>query len=143
MFIFLPFKLQFSPFKSRIWVELNHFWPMFPFYTSLKTSENLWFSNVARGYKMRSLARNGLTQPFKWQPQKMVKYIQTIRRQQPTNCLNVTIFWGLALKWLNLLIKLELLRKLFGENSPITYGAVLFLVTFQRTASKPKWAKYQ
>ena len=124
---------------------------MFPFYTPLKTSENLWFSNIVRGYKMRSLARNGLTQPFKWQPQKMVKYIQTIRRQQPTNFLNVTIFWGLALKWLNLLIKLELLRKLFGENSPLTYGAVLFLVTFQRTygavlflvtfqrtASKPK-----
>ena len=32
----------------------------------------------------------------------MVKHTQTIRRQQPKNCLNVfEYFVGLALKWLN------------------------------------------
>ena len=35
------------------------------------------------------------------QPHKMVKQTQTIRRQQPTNCLSVfDYFMGLALKWL-------------------------------------------
>ena len=33
---------------------------MFPFYIPLKTTENLWFSGVFRGYKMGTLARNGL-----------------------------------------------------------------------------------
>ena len=33
---------------------------MFPFYTTLKTPENLWFFGVFRGYKMGTLARNGL-----------------------------------------------------------------------------------
>ena len=40
-----------------------------------------------------------LLSPFKFQPPKMVKHIQTIRRQQPTNCLSVFDFFvGLALK---------------------------------------------
>ena len=39
---------------------LTHFWPMFPFYTPLKTPENQRFSGVFRGYKMGTLARNGL-----------------------------------------------------------------------------------
>ena len=39
---------------------LTDFWPMFPFYTPLKTPENLWFSGVFRWYKMGTLARNGL-----------------------------------------------------------------------------------
>ena len=37
--------------------------------------------------------------PFRCQPPKMDKHTQTIRRQQPTNCLIVfDHFWGLALK---------------------------------------------
>ena len=37
--------------------------------------------------------------PFKRQPHKMVKHTQTIRRQQPTNCLSVfDHFMRLALK---------------------------------------------
>ena len=31
-----------------------------PILHPLKTPENLWFSGVFRGYKMRTLARNGL-----------------------------------------------------------------------------------
>ena len=43
-----------------------------------------------------------LTKPFKHQPHKIVKYTQTIRRQQPTNCLIACDrFVGLALKGLN------------------------------------------
>ena len=39
--------------------------------------------------------------PFKYQTHKMVKHTQTIRRQQPTNCLSVTNHLvGLALKGL-------------------------------------------
>ena len=39
--------------------------------------------------------------PFKCQPYKMVKHIQTIRRKKPTNCLSVfDHFVGLALKGL-------------------------------------------
>ena len=45
---------------------------------------------------------NMATKPFKSQPHKMVKYLQTIRRQKPTNYLNVfDNFVGLALKVLN------------------------------------------
>ena len=33
---------------------------MFPFFTPLKTPENQRFSGVFRGYKMRTLAKNGL-----------------------------------------------------------------------------------
>ena len=38
----------------------THFWPLFTFYTLLKTSENQRFSRVFRRYKMRTLPRNGL-----------------------------------------------------------------------------------
>ena len=42
----------------------------------------------------------------------MVKYTQTIRRQQPTNCLSVfEHFVGLAFKGLKQEVKLTLLRK--------------------------------
>ena len=45
---------------------------------------------------------NMATEPFKSQPHKMVKHPQTIRRQKPTNYLNVfDNFMGLALKGLN------------------------------------------
>ena len=41
--------------------------------------------------------------PFKRQPHKVVKHIQTIRRQKPTNCLSVfDHFVGLAFKGLSL-----------------------------------------
>ena len=39
---------------------LTHLFPMFPFYTPLKTSENQRFSDVFRGYKKGTLGRNGL-----------------------------------------------------------------------------------
>ena len=58
--LFLPSKLQFIPFQSKFLVELNYFWPMCHF-IPLKTSENLSVSSVVRGYKMGTLARNGLT----------------------------------------------------------------------------------
>ena len=41
-------------------IFLTHFWPMPPFYTPLKSPENLWFSGIFRGYKMGILVRNGL-----------------------------------------------------------------------------------
>ena len=42
-----------------------------------------------------------LVHPFERQPHKMVKHTQTIRRQQPTNCLSVFgHFVGLELKGL-------------------------------------------
>ena len=41
-------------------VLLTHFSPMFHFYTPLKTSENLWFSDVFRGYKNAAVGWNGL-----------------------------------------------------------------------------------
>ena len=44
-----------------------------------------------------------LTKPYKHQPHKIIKYTQTIRRQQPTNCLTAfDRFVGLALKGLNI-----------------------------------------
>ena len=39
---------------------VTYFWPNFPSLHPLKTRENLWFSVVLRGYKMETLARNGL-----------------------------------------------------------------------------------
>ena len=73
----------------------------------------------------------------------MVKHTQTIFRQQPRNCLRVFgDFVGLALKGLNLLIKLELSRKLFlRENSLLPYGTVFFLVSFHCTTSGPSTDK--
>ena len=40
---------------------LTRFWPMFSFYTPENTRKPLvWFSDVFRGYKMKTLAGNGL-----------------------------------------------------------------------------------
>ena len=45
-------------------------------------------------------------QPFKLQPHKMVRHTQTIRREQPTNCLSVfDHFVGLERKWLTPALK--------------------------------------
>ena len=45
------------------------------------------------------------SQPFKGQPHKMVKYTQTICRQQPTSCLSVFgHFVGLVLKGLTAIV---------------------------------------
>ena len=41
-------------------LPLNPFQANAPILYPLKTSENLWFSGVFRGYKMGTLARNGL-----------------------------------------------------------------------------------
>ena len=41
-------------------LQLTDFQPMFHFYTPLKTSENLGFSDVFRGYKSQTLVENGL-----------------------------------------------------------------------------------
>ena len=52
---------------------------MFPFYTPLKTPENQRFAAVFRGYKMGTLARNGLKINFHClqidAPQILKKYI--------------------------------------------------------------------
>ena len=48
-------------------------------------------------------------QPYKRQPHKMVKHTQTIRRQNPTNCLSVSDhFLPLALKGLKINLILDL-----------------------------------
>ena len=39
---------------------LTHYWLMFPFYTILKASENMWLSHVFRGYRKRKSGSNGL-----------------------------------------------------------------------------------
>ena len=39
---------------------LTHYWLMFPFYTILKALENLWLSDVFRGYRKRKSRSNGL-----------------------------------------------------------------------------------
>ena len=41
-------------------VALTDFRPMLPFYNPLKISENLCFSDIFRGYRMETLAGNGL-----------------------------------------------------------------------------------
>ena len=52
--------------------------------------------------KQVQIQRKKTFQTFKRQPNKMVKQIQTIRRQKPTNCLSLfDRFVGLALKGLN------------------------------------------
>ena len=39
----------------------THFMPLVPFYTPLKTSEKLWFSNFFRGYRKRPKTWNGMS----------------------------------------------------------------------------------
>ena len=46
-------------------INVTHFWSALSFHTPLKTRENLWFSCVFRGYKLRALARNGFVSS-KW-----------------------------------------------------------------------------
>ena len=46
-------------FLTFILLMLTHFWPMFPFHP-LKTPENQRFSGIFRGYKIGTLAKNGL-----------------------------------------------------------------------------------
>ena len=49
----------FSQFKSLNPTLLNPFQANVPFLYPLKTSENLWFSDVSRGYRKGTLAWNG------------------------------------------------------------------------------------
>ena len=52
--------------------------------------------------KQVQILRKKTFQTFKRQPHKIVKQIQTIRRQKPTNCLSLLDrFVGLVLKGLN------------------------------------------
>ena len=58
--------------------SLFHFYSLlFHFYTPVKTSQNLWFSIIFRGYRNRTLGWNEF--PFKRQSHKMVEHTQTIR----------------------------------------------------------------
>ena len=41
-------------------IRVNSSLPNVPFLHPLKTSENLWFSDVFRGYRNRALGKNGL-----------------------------------------------------------------------------------
>ena len=41
--------------------ELTHFWPIFAFYSLLKSLENIWFSGVFSGYKLETLSRNEIS----------------------------------------------------------------------------------
>ena len=50
--------MQVNPLGEEL-SELTHFWPKFSFCTLSKTTENLWFRGVFRGYKMGILTRNG------------------------------------------------------------------------------------
>ena len=45
--------------RSRQFVVLTHFRPMFPYLYPLKTPENQRFIQVSTGYRKRLLARNG------------------------------------------------------------------------------------
>ena len=45
---------QMSPSKIKL------FQPNVPFLNPLKTSENLWFSDIFRGYRNETLGENGL-----------------------------------------------------------------------------------
>ena len=50
-------------FISEVFM-LTHFLPIFPFYTPLKTPENIRISGVFRWYKMGTLAKNGLKSSY-------------------------------------------------------------------------------
>ena len=58
---------------KRNWLSIfwTHFWPMFPFYTPWKHQKTFVF----RGYKMGTLAKNGLTysSPVTWSEKKLIK----------------------------------------------------------------------
>ena len=43
----------------EVFEPLTHFWPC-SYLIPLKTLENVWFSGVFKGYKMETLAENGL-----------------------------------------------------------------------------------
>ena len=47
--------------ENRLITVVNTFLANAPILYSLKTPKNFWFSGVFRGYKMGTLARNGLT----------------------------------------------------------------------------------
>ena len=57
--------INYSMMSNSDLTFLTHFMPLISFDNPLKTSENLWFSDVIRGYQKRSVACNGLTNNFK------------------------------------------------------------------------------
>ena len=56
----LPNDCRYQPLKSVSIKVFNPFHATDLFWCPLKTSENLWFSDVFRGYQKRSVAWNGL-----------------------------------------------------------------------------------
>ena len=61
--------------------EPNPFLTNAPILYPLKTPENLWFSDAFRGYKMGTLARNGLmTELNKLLINKLVSYSESVAR---------------------------------------------------------------
>ena len=55
--------------KTWAWFSFNPYLANVPISCLLKIPENLWFSYVFRGFKMRTLARNGLI--YKKDPEKL------------------------------------------------------------------------
>ena len=77
---------------------------------------------------------------IKYQPHKMAKNIQTIRRQQSTNCLSVfDHFVGLVLKGLNVTVSLQL-----GAGHDSMQLSMPFTKYFTRKMQKqPSWLMNQ
>ena len=63
LIIFQLFMLSyfFRVIKNLKYNCLTLFWPILPFYTPWKHQKNHWFSGVFKGYKMGTVARNGLS----------------------------------------------------------------------------------
>ena len=82
----VPFKYILK--KTRFWYFfLNLFISNVTFLYPLKTSENDTVFWCFQGMKKCNIVNK--CSPFKRQSDKIVKHTQTIRRQQPANCLNV------------------------------------------------------
>ena len=89
-------------------------------------------------------------QPFKCQIDKMVKHTQTIRRQQPTNCLSMfDHFVGLAVKGLKMLIAQERSSRKFLKNnleclsfwSTYIFYTFAFIFFLKKTALTRRWRR--
>ena len=115
--------------NERLW--LTHFWPMFLFYTPLKTSENQKLSGVFRGYKMGTLARNALKRR-----KKIHLWHLRITRQFCENKTEIRAFLLLNLIKLRIIAKIMVTRK----SSNIGFcGKVVYVFQITNFNSAIEW----
>ena len=84
---YFPVSVLFHASKIFVRIVFNPFLANIPILYHLKTPENQRFSGVFRGYKMETLARNGLTKRIFFQIKVFATVNRISQKSQHTKCL--------------------------------------------------------